>query len=61
VLSRAWSCHGGAFSCLGLAKEIEFCRTAMEKAEPHERITRMIGLGGGFQLHGLLACRRTGR
>jgi Tfp pilus assembly PilM family ATPase len=45
----------------GLLKEIEFCLTALEKAEPHEPITRMIGLGGGFQLHGLLGYLRTGR
>jgi hypothetical protein len=45
----------------GLVKEIEFCLAALQKAEPHEPITRMIGLGGGFQLHGLLGYLRTGR
>jgi len=45
----------------GLVKEIEFCLNALEKADSHEPITRMIGLGGGFQLHGLLGYLRTGR
>jgi len=45
----------------GLVKEIEFCLTAFAKAESYEPITRMIGVGGGFQLHGLLGYLRAGR
>jgi type IV pilus assembly protein PilM len=44
----------------GLLKEIEFCLGAFAKADPHEPIARMIGLGGSFQLHGLLGYLRTG-
>ncbi|MGD0896340.1 MAG: pilus assembly protein PilM [Thermoguttaceae bacterium] len=44
-----------------LLHEIEFCLKAFAKSEQYEPIERMIGLGGEFQLQGLLRRLRTGQ
>ncbi|MGD0896343.1 MAG: hypothetical protein ABR915_00820 [Thermoguttaceae bacterium] len=44
-----------------LLHEIELCLKAFAKSEQHEPIERMIGLGGEFQLQGLLRHVRTGQ
>jgi len=43
------------------AAEIEMALAAFKKSHPGAGVRQMLGLGGGFRLHGLLRYLRTGR
>jgi type IV pilus assembly protein PilM len=44
-----------------LLDEVRQALAAHSAARPNERIARVLGVGGGFALHGLLRCLRSGR
>jgi len=59
-------CFGDYYEALSpvfddLLKEVRQSLSAYAEAQPDRSVHRLLGLGGGFSLHGLLRCFRSGR